>query len=58
MGPAAAAGSREARTRSPAVRTSTMATAMKISPSVMAATLTWFAMAQLTSGASNQCTEP
>jgi hypothetical protein len=27
-----------------------MATAMKISPSVMAATLTWFAMAQLTTG--------
>lgn len=35
-----------------------MATAMKIRPSVMAATVTWFAMAQLTSGASNQCPAP
>ena len=35
-----------------------MATAMKISPSVIAATLTWFAMAQVTTGCWNQCTEP
>ena len=32
------------------VRTSTMAMAMKIRPSVMAATVTWLATAQLTSG--------
>jgi hypothetical protein len=44
--------------RGPAVRTSTMAGAMKTSPSVIAATVTWFAMAQLTSGPWNQCTEP
>ena len=43
------AGSRDARKPIPAVRMSTMASAMKISPSVMAATLTWFAMAQLSS---------
>ena len=40
-GSRARSGSRDERTRSPAVRTSTMAMAMKISPSVMAARLTW-----------------
>ena len=40
------------------MRTRIMAMAMKISPSVRAATLTWCAMPQLTSGAVNQCTEP
>ena len=54
----AASGSREARNQSPAVRTSSMATAMKIRPSVMAAWLTWFAIAQVVIGPGNQCTEP
>jgi hypothetical protein len=31
---------------------------MKISPSVMAASLTWLVMAQLTSEAVNQCAAP
>jgi hypothetical protein len=41
-----------------AVRTSTMTTAMKISPSVIAASLTWLAMAHATIESVNQCAAP
>jgi hypothetical protein len=51
-------GSREARRPSPAVRTSSIITAMKISPSVIADPVTRFAAAQLPSGPANQCTAP
>ena len=54
----AGAGRWDARMPSPAVRMSTMATAMKISPSVMAAVVTWFVMHQLASEALNQCAAP
>lgn len=40
------------------VRTSTIAMAMKISPSMMAASVTWCAMHQVTSAAVNQWAEP
>ena len=56
--PGARAGSRDARTPSATVRTSSIVMAMKISPSVRAAALTWCAIPQLTSGALNQCTAP
>jgi hypothetical protein len=52
-GSRARAGSRDARTLRATVRTRIMVMAMKISPSVSAATLTWCAMPQLTSGAVN-----
>ena len=52
------AGKREARAPSPTVRASTMTTAMKISPSVMAASVTLFATAQLTIWAVNQWAAP
>ena len=52
------AGSREARTPRERVRTRTMARAMKISPSVRAASVTWLAMAQVTTGVWNQCPRP
>jgi len=40
------------------VRTSTMTTAMAISPSVTAAAVTWWATAQLTSSGWSQWAEP
>src|ERR1700689_2006278 len=51
-------GRRDARMPREAVRTSTIAMAMKISPSTMAASVTLFAMLQLTIWAVNQCAEP
>ncbi len=51
-------GRREARAASPAVRTTTMMMAMKISPSVMAAWETWLAIAQATIEPVNQWAAP
>jgi len=51
---AAAPGRRAARTRSPAVRTMIIVRAMKISPSVIAASETWLAVHQDTIELVNQ----
>jgi hypothetical protein len=54
----AAVGSRIDRAYSPSVRTSTIVMAMKIRPSVMAATVTWWVAHHWTSWAGNQFEAP